>query len=1124
VAQTDGEHEKVHFRREEIAPLESFPSACHPPPEVCRIRRSQLKRWIVWPAALFLSLFLVFSAGLYFIGVDAIGNERLRQQAEQAIEKLAGIDVDVTLGKLQFGLGRSSLFALEVHGARIVRASDKTPVANAGLLRFGLKAIPLLSGRIELARVSMADALLSPAANDEPRGPNIAAILARPVAVAPKTLGDAIFGSIHRAFAITRDMGLNELNLTNIGYLASGQDAPGLIIEELEIERASETELTLEGTARYRGRDLTFSGVAGRNAETNSIEMLSVKISALEEDVGAVAAAKGLVRSLGEFELSLSGREASGSEDGLLRIDMQLGNMLLGFGEDEIPVDRAVVRVAASERDKVFSVIEARVAAGRTLVNFQGTAGPEENPAGGIPRYRIDLVSRNSVLAPTDSPEPPLPFALRLAGRFDPEAMVLSVENLNVRTAEGELAGTASLIMPEGMAPGIKLSLQVDDLPTAHTKQFWPWFAASGAREWVLKNVFGGRVHESELTLDVRPGRLGNGIPLGPDEVFGRFALTGTRFDIAGDIPAVRDGDGWVEFRGTYVKVGLSSGAIYMPSGRRVDASNGTLVLNDAHLKPRIGKLEIDVAGEAPAVIELSSYRPIDASRFHDLTPEDLSGTTSGHISADIPLQAEFPAGDLKWRVALDYEGLSITKPFEGQHITNATGNLLIQPDYAEFAADADLNGVPAKLRIVEPLGASQVERVRHVELSVDDSSREKLFPGLGILISGPFTVVYDREPDEREKISVKLDTAQLTVPWIGWRKGAGIAATADFFMKRDGDTIELTDFSLRGDTFSLAGRMRIADGRLQEAHFDNVRFNRGDDYAATISNTGRRYNVTIKGAAFDARGVIKRVLGENGSSGGGGGSAATAVAVDASLKRVDGFNGESLGQVELDYSFDGQGPDELTVKGATSSYGSVQLTKTAEQGGTIIRAASDNAGAVFRFLDIYSHIQDGQFSLTFQGPNNSDLSGQLDLRNFWVVNEPRLSSLFAASDQSASGQVDASRVQFERGAAGIAKTQGRLTIANGVLRGPLIGSTFQGTLFDADNNMDITGTFMPLYGINRIFGELPLIGQILGNGRDRGLIGITYRLSGKVGSPRLEVNPISAIAPGFLREIFEFR
>jgi len=118
---------------------------------------------------------------------------------------------------------------------------------------------------------------------------------------------------------------------------------------------------------------------------------------------------------------------------------------------------------------------------------------------------------------------------------------------------------------------------------------------------------------------------------------------------------------------------------------------------------------------------------------------------------------------------------------------------------------------------------------------------------------------------------------------------------------------------------------------------------------------------------------------------------------------------------------------------------------------------------------------------------------------------------------------IDTSVVQFERGFARLEKGDKYLKIADGALRGPLLGTTFQGTLYDRDGNMSITGTFMPAYGLNSLFAEIPIVGMILGNGRDRGLIGITYKVSGDVRKPNVQVNPISAIAPGIFRNIFEF-
>lgn len=1119
------EHELVRFRREEIAALDRFPSACRPLHRLCRSRMRRLRRAFLRSIFALVALVLVACGLLYLVGVDAIGNERLRRQAEQAIEQIAGLDVDVTLGRLHLVPGRTSLFALEIGDVLIARADDSSPIARAGTLHFGLRAIPLLSGRIELARVAMAEATFSP--SGMPAGSGLAALIAAGGVIRPDALQRAIFDSVHRAFAITRNAGLTRVSLTDIGLLPEDGGEPDLHIEELELRRSDEAEIAFEGAALYRGRAVAFGGQAQRSADGESIEHLVFNLIAPEADNSANKTGTGLIRALGSFELALTGREAGGGDRGRLELEMRLADVLVGFDRDEILVDSAIARIASNEGGEAFSVPALMLSVGRTRINLEGRITPTDPAAANVGPaiYSIDLASRRSLIAPADSPEPALSFAMRMTGRFEPLARRLIAERIDMRTAEGELTASAALTMPAGMAPGVTLALYVADLPTAHAKQFWPWFAAAGARRWTLENVFGGRVRESNLRLTVPPGRLGNGVPLSAEEVYGRFNLSGTRFDIAGRLPPVRDGDGSVAFRGTDVRVELGSGTIYMPSGRHVDASDGSLTIHSAHLKPRIGKLSIDVSGEASAIVELASYEPIDASRFHDLAPDDISGDMSGQINADIPLQNGIPASNLDWKVDLHYTDLSLLKPIGGRKIDAATGTLLIQPDRAEIIAEAELNGVPASLRLLQPLGGSGVERVRHVELKIDDAARDRLFPGLGTLVSGPFTVVYEELPDEKANITVLLDRARLTVPWIGWRKGPGIPASASFHMVADGETVELSDFSLRGESFAVSGLVRLSGGQLEEARLDHVRFNRGDDYAATIRRDGGGYAVLLEGVSIDARGVIKQVLEEGeGTADGSRQGQGSSVRVDATLGQVYGFNGESLSQVKLSYVSGGGRPDRLSVSGAAARYGSVTLTKSVEGERHIMGASSDNAGAILRFLDIYKHMEGGRLSLALEGASDSDvLSGRIDIREFWLVNEPRMSSLVAATPD-ASGRVDATRVEFERAGALLTKGRRNLAIANGVLRGPLIGSTFQGTLYDAHDNMDITGTFMPIYGVNRIFGEIPLIGQILGNGRDGGLIGITYRLSGKFGDPKLQVNPISAIAPGFLRELFEFR
>ena len=706
---------------------------------------------------------------------------------------------------------------------------------------------------------------------------------------------------------------------------------------------------------------------------------------------------------------------------------------------------------------------------------------------------------------------------------------LLTVDQIGVRSSQGEVGGDAAVRIEQGKSLGLELRLQVAEMPVGQVKQLWPWFAARGARNWVVSNIFGGRVEEGSLTLEVPPGRMGNGVPLGAHEVYGRFTIRDTRFDVAGRIPPVRDGNGSVDFRGTDIDIALDSGTVYMPGGRTVDASNGSLTIRSAHINPVIGKLSIDVDGDADAVLQLASYDPINVNDHIDLKPADLSGKVKGVVIADIPLQRNISADDLHWRVDLDYEDLDLAKPFEGQLVTEATGSIVVDPTRAVIDAKARLNGAPATLQLVEPLGRSEEERQRRVVLQLDDKAREALAPGLNMVLSGLAEVEVD--DGSTRAIKASLDRATLTLPWVGWSKGSGVPASVSFSMAAEGSRTELSGFRLNGETFAATGSISLANGSVSRVNFPSARLNRGDDFSFDMRAQGRGYSIVVRGKKIDVRSVVKLYTGDTQGEGGGSGDPVP-VSIDLKVDELTGFHGAGFRNATLKYSGTGARTDVMDFSATTANGSAVSFSDRREGNSRRMTMRSPDAGSVLRFLDIYEHMEGGDISLALAGPADGAMTGQVDARNFWLVNEPRLGSLVSTPsdqagrslNQAVRGEIDTSRVQFERGYARLEKGAGYLAMDQGVIRGPQIGATYQGTLYDRQGNIAMTGTLMPAYGLNRIFGEIPIIGQILGNGRDRGLIGITFRLSGKTSEPQLEINPLSVIAPGIFRSVFEFR
>jgi hypothetical protein len=81
-----------------------------------------------------------------------------------------------------------------------------------------------------------------------------------------------------------------------------------------------------------------------------------------------------------------------------------------------------------------------------------------------------------------------------------------------------------------------------------------------------------------------------------------------------------------------------------------------------------------------------------------------------------------------------------------------------------------------------------------------------------------------------------------------------------------------------------------------------------------------------------------------------------------------------------------------------------------------------------------------------------------------------------------------------------------------------LVGATIEGQIDYARDELHLRGTFVPFYGLNNMFGQLPIVGMFLG-GSNEGLLGITYEATGSPSAPRVSVNPVTAIAPGLLRK-----
>ena len=97
----------------------------------------------------------------------------------------------------------------------------------------------------------------------------------------------------------------------------------------------------------------------------------------------------------------------------------------------------------------------------------------------------------------------------------------------------------------------------------------------------------------------------------------------------------------------------------------------------------------------------------------------------------------------------------------------------------------------------------------------------------------------------------------------------------------------------------------------------------------------------------------------------------------------------------------------------------------------------------------------------------------------------------------------------------------GMLEVIDARAFGPSLGITLDGEINGDADEISMFGTLIPAYTINSVLGEIPLIGTLLVGRQGEGVFALTYGISGPVERPVITVNPLSALAPGFLRNFF---
>ena len=828
-------------------------------------------------------------------------------------------------------------------------------------------------------------------------------------------------------------------------------------------------------------------------------------------------------------DLKLSGR-ATAAFNGRALSDLTVGfetskGAIARRGRRPIPVDRAVgtARWDEARRTLLLSGIEAVSA--DTSVRLDGALATAADET-----WQLKLSGRDAVVGGVTRDDP--------AFRLDDLSADVSFGESGISVDRFRLKGEQLDILVSGASvpgqdgTGLRAAVEAKRTNIRRALRLWPDNLFPDLRAFLVDNLRAGSVDRFDLRTelgaqDLRQAAAGHSVS---DPALSlNFALSDGKLFTVDGLPPI-DGlalDGTLT--GASARLTSRGGRVDVGEGRSLAFSQGSYTHSDYGSDDSVAQVGFRISGGADALAAFLRTPFMREAGAPDVDPAKVKGRADFRVSLPLavhrmPPLAEQPVAVTGSVSDLSADGIVGREKLESANLsmTYGSGALLIK-------GDGRIGGSPATIEVTKTKGGIAEASIA---LTLDDAARARRSLPVGPQLAGPVGVKVSTQLSRGLKgvARVEVDLAKTSIDNLlpGWIKGANRPGRASFTLG-EGDAPDLRDIVVESGPVQLRGHVSLGQGGgLERADVPTLKLSPGDDLRAQVERSGSTHKVVIRGNVGDARPIMRWV---GSSAGQKEARDVPDIDLDLAVNIVTGHNDEAMTGVTARAVMRNKEVRSLKLGGRFRTARVDAELGGVDGGAPVLSARSTDAGATLRFLDLYKRMLGGTLSVDARYAEAAQ-EGVLSIDGFQLKGEPALRQIvgegappdLAADDRTgiapiARGEVD--QVQFTKLSGGFRRAGSRIDWRDVVIWGPQVGFNLAGFVDFTRDRTDITGTFVPAYMLNNAFSQVPIVGMILGGGRNEGLFAIDFRVFGQASAPTLTVNPLTAVAPGILRKLF---
>ena len=722
--------------------------------------------------------------------------------------------------------------------------------------------------------------------------------------------------------------------------------------------------------------------------------------------------------------------------------------------------------------------------------------------------------SKGSIEIPEQLKQPVNFQTIKLAGKisdklskitFAPSEIVLT--DKNSKNIELNFAGILEKV---GDDYAIEANANTANLPIDDLDYYWITSLSPQSRKWVTSNISKGTVTDANVELHFKAGELK--LKDTPEQaIAATLHIKNASVKYLPNHPIVTDINGIVKFTGKAMDAEITN-AKYMSGSRITSAS---LKFPDMNAADVVAFIDMKVNAPAKDAAKFLALPDVNKAAKLGIT-DDINGEIIGNAKLNFVAFSDTDkpdaTGDINYDINAELKGISQPKFMGKRDIEDANIQLALNNKGIKLNGTAKINTLPMQIDLTSDFfGIHNTIYTVDFNLPVEDAQKFELpkldFMNGTIGINAKFI-----ESDKIDTTNANLDLTNVAITFKehDFYKKLGVKGKLDLEIVNlgDGNTL-IKSFLLKTSDALLSGRAEFNKkmGDFSNAVFDKINYGKNDINRLEYQKNNAGIKLLATGNSFDVSPYLRDSKDNKSNK-----NLNLNIMVD---KLVLGENRE-LQKVNLhaDCATICKSAS-LTAKLANNSDFSYLISNGK------VTANSNNAGELLKALGIIDTVEGGNLQLA--GAYNGELiDGQVTMGDYTIKRAPILTKILTiASLTGIKDNLIGNGIYFSKFVSNFSYLHGLINVKETKAHGSALGITAEGTVDSNKSVIDLKGVLVPSYTINSLIGNVPLIGELLLGGTGKGIIAMNYSVSGNMADPSISVNPLSALTPGFMRNIF---